>query len=449
MLVQLKIANYRSIYEEQTFSLVASKDKWHPGSLIHCNGFDLLKTAAIFGANASGKSNLVKAMSFMRELILTSATRMTLGDEIAGAEPFKLSKTTLNNPCRFEITFIAEGVNYQYAFAADSERIHSEALFSVSKKGDKALWFDRSCDARSKETTWKFGEPLRQHKDVLEERTRDNSLALSTAIRDNLKLLNPVFNWFRKKIQILDFSLTSEMLAFGTSRECQKDDETKLKILSLMQDADLQIEAIQIEEKDSSISKLLSFPIASGSSEIDNSIDSLFTKMQAEFKYVSSHELNRQQVYTQHKMIDSDEMTRFELGDESNGTQRYFALLGPLLKALDSGSVVFIDEFESSLHPLLTRKLIELFQSPSANEKGAQLVFVSHDTNLLTPDLLRRDQIYIAEKLRGGGSEYFSLYDFKSTNRPRNNEAYERNYLEGRYGGVPQFNGVLEDLDNE
>lgn len=443
MLVQLKIANYRSIYEEQTFSLVASKDKWHPGSLIHCDGFDLLKTAAIFGANASGKSNLVKAMSFMRELILTSATRMTLGDEIAGAEPFKLSKKTLNNPCRFEITFITEGVNYQYAFAADSERIHTEALFSMSKKGDKALWFDRSFDAQSKESTWKFGEPLHQHKDLLEERTRDNSLALSTAIRDNLKLLNPVFSWFRNSIQIIDRSKNSDLLSVSTARKCHTNEQIRLRVLSLMNDADLQIEGLQIEERDLLIS------LDSDSLAAESGIASLVTEIQTAFDGHSKKGLKTRQVYTQHKMIDSDDITRFELGDESNGTQRYFALLGPLLDALDGGSVVFIDEFESSLHPLLTRKLIELFQSPSANEKGAQLVFVSHDTNLLTPDLLRRDQIYIAEKLRGGGSEYFSLYDFKSNNRPRNNEAYERNYLEGRYGGVPQFNGVLEDLDNE
>ena len=219
MLVQLKIANYRSIYEEQTFSLVASKDKWHPGSLIHCDGFNLLKTAAIFGANASGKSNLIKAMRFMRQFIRISATRMTLGDEIQGAEPFKLSKKTLSTPCRFEATFITEGVNYQYAFSADSERIHSEALFSVSKKGDKALWFDRSFDAQSKETTWKFGEPLRQHKDLLEERTRDNSLALSTAIRDNLKKLNPVFNWFNKGLEIIDRSRSSQLFSMNTARK--------------------------------------------------------------------------------------------------------------------------------------------------------------------------------------------------------------------------------------
>ena len=443
MLVQLKIANYRSIYEEQTFSLVACNDKRRPGSLIHCDGFNLLKTAAIFGANASGKSNLIKAMNFMRQFVLISATRMTLGDEIQGAEPFKLSKKTLNAPCRFEVTFIAEGVNYQYSFAADTERVHSEALFSVSKEGDKTLWFDRSFDAPSKETSWNFGLPLLQYKDALAERTRDNSLALSTAIRDNLKLLNPVFNWFDRGLQIIDRSKFSQLYPMSTARMCQTNERTRLRVLSLMNDADLQIEGLQIEERDLSIS------LAANSLVAESGLASLITEVQNAFDGHSKKGVKTTQVYAQHNMIDSDDVTRFKLQDESNGTECYFALLGPLIDALDDGSVVFIDEFESSLHPLLTKKLIELFQSPSENKKGAQLIFASHDTNLLTPDLLRRDQIYISEKLRGGGSEYFSLYDFNSKNRPRNNEAYERNYLEGRYGGVPQFNGVLEGLDNE
>jgi AAA15 family ATPase/GTPase len=133
--------------------------------------------------------------------------------------------------------------------------------------------------------------------------------------------------------------------------------------------------------------------------------------------------------------------------DESNGTQRFFALAGPFLDALAKGTVVVVDELECSMHPLLTRKLIELFQSPEANKSGAQLIFATHDSTLMDPELFRRDQIWLVEKNRRGASELFSLYDFDTKDRPRNTEVFQRNYLAGRYGGVPKFGPTFEDLE--
>jgi AAA15 family ATPase/GTPase len=133
--------------------------------------------------------------------------------------------------------------------------------------------------------------------------------------------------------------------------------------------------------------------------------------------------------------------------DESNGTQRFFALAGPFLDALDQGSVVVIDELDCSMHALLTRKLIELFQAATVNTRGAQLFFTTHDSNLMDPDLFRRDQIWLTEKDSRGASKLFSLYDFDTKERPRNTEAFERNYLAGRYGAIPRFGPIFEDLE--
>jgi AAA15 family ATPase/GTPase len=149
---------------------------------------------------------------------------------------------------------------------------------------------------------------------------------------------------------------------------------------------------------------------------------------------------------TQHQMIDSEDMIAFNMEEESNGTQRFFALAVPFLHALDHGAVMIVDELDCSLHPNLTRKLIELYQSPSANSRGAQLIFTTHDSTLIDQRIFRRDQIYLVEKMRNRGSEYFSLYDFDNKDRPRNTEALQRNYLSGRYGAVPQFGPTFEDF---
>jgi hypothetical protein len=135
------------------------------------------------------------------------------------------------------------------------------------------------------------------------------------------------------------------------------------------------------------------------------------------------------------------------MDDESNGTRRFFAIAYPFLKAIDTGTPLIIDELECSIHPLLTRRLIELFQSPAANQKGAQLIFATHDTTLMDSQLFRRDQVWLVEKNSSGQSTLTSLYDFKPDHRPRSSEAFQRNYLAGRYGGVPSFGPIFEDLE--
>jgi len=134
--------------------------------------------------------------------------------------------------------------------------------------------------------------------------------------------------------------------------------------------------------------------------------------------------------------------------DESNGTKRFMALAGPCLDAVENGTILVVDEIETSIHPLLMWKLIELFQSEKVNKSGAQLIFATHASEVMDLDLLRRDQIWIVEKKRGGDSELYSIYDFGTKDRPRNNEALlQRKYLAGRYGGVPKFGPIFEDLE--
>ena len=439
MLVELRIANYRSIYEEQVFSLVASKDSKHPDNLIDVNGFHLLKAAGIYGSNAAGKSNLIKAVQFMQQLIAISATRLNEGDLIEGAVPFLLSKETQMRPCLLEATLIVEGSAYKYGFTVTQDRIHDEWLRAYTMQGAEQLWFERLFDSESQETRWRFDGPLRGYQDLLQERTRDNSLILSTGPRENVKLLSTLFQWFRQQLSIFDLSQDTEDLKYQTTELCQKDESLRMRVARMLKDSDFQIDGFNITEDNLRLETLR------------HKLQSISTHWTASSWRTSFREPPRVGslvpiVQTQHHLIGTEEMITFDLDEESNGTQRLFAFAAPMLHALDIGALMIVDELDCSLHPNLTRKLIEFFQSPSENTHGAQLIFTTHDSTLLDQRIFRRDQIYLVEKTRNGGSEYFSLYDFENKDRPRNTEALQRNYLSGRYGAVPQFGPTFEDL---
>jgi AAA15 family ATPase/GTPase len=414
MLVELRIANYRSIFEEQIFSMVASKDRKHPDNLIAFDGFHLLKATGIYGSNAAGKSNLIKAIQFLQYMVITSATHMNAGDPITGAVPFRLSTETLKQPSRVEITFIADQVAYKYGFTATRERVQEEWLRSYAPDGTEQPWFDRRFNPHTNNTVWVFDGPLSQDRELLRERTRDNSLALSTGPRENVKPLGVIYQWFRRNLRIFDLSEPLDGLRYHGAELYGEDRDYRPRVARLLADADFQIEGFTLAPPD-------------------------------------SPQRNAQPltVKTQHHMIDSDNLVAFELDEESNGTQRFFAIAAPFLHALDTGAVMIVDELDCSLHPNLTRKLIQLFQSPEANAHGAQLIFTTHDATLLDQRLFRRDQMFLVEKRRNHGSEYFSLYDFDNKDRPRNTEAFQRNYLSGRYGAVPQFGPTFEDLQTK
>ncbi len=443
MLVELRIENYRSIYKEQVFSLVASKDSKHPDNLIAVDGFHLLKAAGIYGSNASGKSNLIKAVQFMQQLIAVSATRLNEGDRIQGAVPFLLSAETRMRPCLLEATCVVEGSAYKYGFTATQERIHDEWLRSYTLDGAEQLWFERLFDTKSQETQWHFDGPLRGHQELLQERTRDNSLILSTGPRENVKPLGPIFQWFRQQLSVFDLSASPDSLKFRTAELCRNDGGLKERVARMLKDADFQIDGFDIGSEAIKIGRTepIFSPDDSQRPEV-SFLNNIFTALTD----LSKQNYQVPKVQTQHLMIGSDDVVAFDLEEESNGTQRLFALAAPFLHALDTGTVMMIDELDCSLHPNLTRKLIELFQSPSANSRGAQLIFTTHDSTLLDQRIFRRDQIYLVEKMRNRGSEYFSLYDFENKDRPRNTEALQRNYLSGRYGAVPQFGPTFEDF---
>lgn len=411
MLVEFRVANFRSFREEQTLSLVASSDKSLPDNCIHTERFRLLRTAAVYGPNASGKSNLIKAMDFMRDVVVGSAqpnptTTFPLSS-------FLLDADSSDRPSMFETTIILEGVPYQYGFIVLLGRIQEEWLFA-SPLGQARMWFQRGLDAATGETTWKWGPSFRGEKHRLAKLTRPDSLFLSVAAQWNHQQLIPIHKWFDGSMRTLPASMVVSSItgrALITPKASNDHREGfKRIVISLLKQADPSITDVNVEYPSPDRTEV------SGGSY--SGFEDLAVRM-----------LHRNQA--------TGRDVPFDPGDESDGTRRLFDLAGPWVEALLFGYVVFVDEIEASLHPLLTRELIRLFQSPRNNRNNAQMVFATHDTTLLDPGLLRRDQIWFTEKDEIGATTLRPLSDYR---KARKGEAMQKGYLAGRYGAIPVLN---------
>src|SRR5262249_52561079 len=423
MLIEFRVGNFRSFDEPQTFSLVASSDTRHPDNCTPFQKLKLLKSAAVYGANASGKSNLIKAMGFLRQFVLVSATTMNVGDEIP-VVPFLLNPESRGKASFFEVMFVVGEVRYQYGFTATRKRVQDEWLIAYPKGRARHL-LERSFDAERAQTSWAFRGELEKKGTLLKERTRDNGLVLSRGAELNVAPLTTVFLWFRQMMSVLDLSTSPGVLIELTAKRLKEDPKFRQRVLRLLRHAGLGISDLEVAEE-----------------------RRYFSWTPAESDPVGRVPVDPIHVYTIrsiHQSLGGEPVTFNFLEAESNGTQRFLALVGPWLDALDQGTLLVIDELDCSMHPELTQKLVELFQTRDANPKGAQLVFSTHDSTLMDLELFRRDQIWIVEKNRAGGSRLSSLYDFEE--KPRNNEAVQQRYLAGRYGGVPILGPTFEDLE--
>jgi|WetSurMetagenome_2_1015567.scaffolds.fasta_scaffold35677_3 uncharacterized protein len=430
MLVEFSVSNFRSFNEEQTLSLIAGRDRKHPGHVIDKGDFRLLKAAAIYGANASGKSNLIRAIEAMTHFVSISATKMTEGDRIPRMTPFRLSSRTISQPSRFSIKLLLKDVLHDYVFSASSKRVYEECLHVTPAGKRKSLSFSRTFNETTQDYTWAFGESLKDVKSVLVERTRSNGLAVSRGAEQNIKSLAEFFLAISRAIWVFGVDEMPSLLFYQTAHRVLKKDSLANQIMRLVRDADLGIENISVDEVaiDSAMMR-----------EVRKSLPRNIRRKLVDKK------LMRPDIHTEHRMQDSEKVVQFDMeNDESRGTQRFFALAGPLVDALEQGTLVVVDEIDSSMHPLLTRGLLELFQSQAANSKGAQLVATTHDSTIMRPAIFRRDQVWLAEKDASQASRLRSLYDFK---KPRSTESFEKNYLSGRYGAVPNLGRVFEDLE--
>lgn len=416
MLLEFRVKNFRSLRDEQVLSLVAAKDKTLQEINTMPSGIKvaprLLRSAAIYGSNASGKSNFIKALQYMRGVVAESASVIQPGQTF-NVQPFLLDTESSAQPTRFEVTFIIDGVRHQYGFALTAQRITSEYLL-VYKAFKPQQWFERHYDPATGKDHYEFGSGLKGQKSVWEGATRPNALFLSMAVQLNSEQLRPVFDWFVNNVTIFN---DVAPLNPQFSIEMLRKPEGKKAICSFLTTADISIADIDVVTRKVS-GQAVHFDLVMGNTEVRNEEQEV-------------NELLFHHVTKQGKAV-------FGPGDESMGSRNLLFLAGPILAILDKGSILVVDELDSSLHPLLVRRLVDLFHNPAINSKGAQLIFSTHDTSLLDPNLFRRDQIWFVEKDGEQVSTLYPLSDFS----PRNNEALERGYLMGRYGALPFFSDL-------
>jgi hypothetical protein len=344
-----------------------------------------------------------------------------------GIEPFRLDQEWRNKPSSFAIRLLIRGTEYQYGFAATQERVHREWLYVKREGGRVSQALDRGYGSTTHTTQWYLRGELKEQAQAAVKATRDNGLFLSQAAQMNVDFLTELFLWFRYRDWNLDLSTLPLRTMQATAKRVLDDPAFRGQIERLIRDADLGISQLVVQKRKLPNVSLSGIPGIPGPAP--------------RIPYAEYHE-----VQTYHHSPDSDEPVEFSLEqDESLGTQRFFSMLGPIVAGLELGALLVVDELDCSMHPLLTRKLVELFQSNEANPNGAQLVFATHDSSLMGPSLLRRDQVWFSEKDEKAATRLFSLCDIERT--PRKREAFEKNYLAGRYGAVPSFGPALEDFE--
>lgn len=425
MLISFRVENFRSINDEAELSLVVPAWVETDHAVTPMNGAGHMKVgtvAAIFGSNASGKTNLIRAIWQMAAMVTDSHQRWKPHGGVPHspffAAPYSEQETM------FDLDFMLDGDRYQYGFRFDMKRVTEEWLYSFPKHRPRLL-FDRDAD---REEEYRFGRALRGKTQVIADLTRDNSLFLSAAAANNHSQLTPVAEWFDRHIDRSTPEDRKMRVKYGLSRAIG-DDQRKQRTLKLLRSADLGIEDFRLVEH-----------------EMDDETRSRVTNIvkaldpEADIKKVDWNELAQQAQFAHRVEAGTSFLT---LSEESDGTRAWLALVGTLLDVLEDGRLLIVDELDASLHPQLTSEVVRIFHNSDLNTGGAQLIFNTHDPSLMGTLLgdapLRRDEVWLTEKGNDGGTRLYPLTDF----RPRKAENLERGYLQGRYGGVPFINSAL------
>lgn len=438
MIIQFSVKNYRSFKETSTLSFIASnydKDTKEEENIILVNKYKLrlLKSAVIYGANASGKSKFIEALMFMRQFILNSSKDTQKGEPIA-VESFRLDSESVKNGSEFEITFLLNNELYRYGIEVSNKIVISEWLFCKQKTKESELFYRDLQNITPNHTKIPKAKTL-----IKEKLVRDNALFLSVLSQFNDKTAESILEWFK---DLKTISGLKEEGYLSDTMEMAKDKVQKERILTFLKKADIGIEDFKLKKhvfEDLNVEKLEDDELKSVLRGLNSYVKKTMKEDNKEFfsDVITFHK----QYNNKGKYIGNIEFSLKE--DESSGTRKFFAMIGQIIKTIDKGNVLVIDELDSKLHPNLVCKIVSLFNSKHLNPNNAQLVFNTHDTNLLSSGLFRRDQIWFTQKDQFGAARLYSLADFK-TDEVRKNEAFEENYIRGKYGAVP----FLGDFEN-
>lgn len=449
MLLRFTVENFKSFQGKEEFSMIPSKVSRHNDHVIPPSSrsdIGVLKASVIYGANASGKSNIIKAMHHA-QLLITEGKR---AGQSLPYEPFKLAKSKVNSPSRFEFEIKCNNVNYAYGFIADHKSIYEEWLFEIDKTKDIALYERRGDEFDLS------GLSSRVQNDDDENflsftglGTPSNRLFLFECFERNvfkqltyLKCLKDVFDWFKHKLNII----FPDTKYHGLEMELYEDNKTAVQLANILRDFDTGISQIKLHELD--FESEVNLP-----NKLKSRIESDLEENEAAFiaspsnryqiKRDEQGKISAYKLMTSHIDTDGDEVL-FDLIQESDGTQRLLDLAPGLIDLLHKDSVYIIDELDRSLHSDVTSTLMATFLSKTQG-KHSQLIVTTHETNLLNLELLRRDEIWFTAKNKSGSSKIYSLEEYK----PRFDRDIRKAYLAGRFGAVPRIRQLLNSLSED
>jgi AAA15 family ATPase/GTPase len=411
MLVEFSVQNFKSIKNKATLSFVASADeKDEANHVINIGKYRLLRVAAIYGANASGKTNILQAMDFIRDFIVDSATTIKPNDA-TGFIPFMIDEIEQNKPGEFNVIFFIEDIKYEYDIVVDTKIVLIERLVYYPKGLRKTI-FERSWNGS--EYDFKWGQSIK-NEEILKTKVRKNIPFISSVVQlfEEVEFVK-VYNWFDITLNPIITPATTEVLTEFTTNLLEKNLDYKQLILSILAEADLgkitDIEIKKVELKEEFVK------------DLPDDVKSLLRDDNGKYIYKSTLIKHG---YKNHSFS-------FPIPLESRGTQRTFQFAGPLSMMMNQKAFVFIDEFDTSLHPALQEHFLSTFLR---SKKESQLLFTTHNADLMDSDLLRRDEIWFAEKdMDTGGSMYFRLSDIKGI---RKEGSFKKQYLSGKYGAIP------------
>jgi AAA15 family ATPase/GTPase len=426
VLLRFRVENYRSFKEPQELSLIAGSlaDDKAPIHRSESLGVGVLPVAALYGANASGKTNVFKALAYMDNAIENSQ-RTWRPDGPIPFEPFRFSQSNPGTQSTFDVDLLLGGTRFTYGFSLNASAILREWLYAYPS-GKRQTWFTREHDRKP---VFSFGKHLTGENRSIESLTRPNSLFLSAAAQNNHTQLLPIYQWFTSRLQFV--SQERSPLVLQTAKRCLAEPAYKQEIVRLLAAADLGIIDLEVSEE----------PI---DGDVQEAVNALLARIAEKLAPENAERPTTKvdplflRTRLKHKTASSEAGVPLQIEDESAGTIAWLGLLGPALTALKNGGTVVVDELDASLHPLLALQLVQIFNDQQTNQSGAQLVFNTHDTNLLDQSVLRRDQIWFIEKDDQGASHLYPLTDFK----PRKDENLKRGYLQGRYGAIPYVRSI-------
>jgi AAA15 family ATPase/GTPase len=412
MLIQFSVKNFMSFKENAILALNPSADKEHSENINEKNGYEAANTIAIYGANASGKTSLFKAMTVAVNM-LKNSNFMQVNQPIGLMMPFKFDDN-INNPSEFEFVFVADdGNRYIYGFSADRKRIHEEYLYQYKSKKPTMI-FERHGEEYE----------FKSQKNVLQPLVRfntQNKLFLATATNWNTESTTIPYKWLSEKIVTFTDAQVLTDLSLNLYKSSKKEEYLSFTE-DLLHAADINISKLKINVKKTKMPLGMLTP-------------QLLVNGQ-QIPTVTAQEMEQIEVTTEHVIGEGDNKNTYSLGllEESLGTNQLF-LLGPVLKdVFENGTSLFIDEIDNSLHTFIVKHIINMFRNPDINKSGAQLIFTTHDTSLLSLSTFRRDQVYFTEKNNTtGASDLYSLDEFSV----RKTDNIEKGYLLGRYGAIP------------